>query len=188
MATQDLVIQESLSWNKIEILLERLTNLVGPQLHKEVIIVGLAVHHGQHAVGDSHDGEVLVGLVLVVVLASPLHDHLDRSHPVLVMVATPQVAWDVEAIQAVELGDQGSWVHPVVDWHNTRTCSHEVVGMTGLKEGACTKLDFSPPLTGDWLSEHSEDRLVCAGACVMTRVVDDWLALVTTDMVQAVAI
>ena len=168
MATQDFIVEESLSWNKIEILLERLTNLVSPQLREEVIIASLTVHHGEHTIGDSDNWEVLVGLVLVIVLASPLHDHLDSSDPVSIVVAAPEVTWDIEPIEVVELGNQGGWVHPVVDGHDTGACSHEEVSMTSLEEGAGSKLDFSSPLAWDWLREHSEDWLVCAGACVVT--------------------
>ena len=186
LETAQLVENERFLWQQVEVLLEGLTDEVALQALEERALRRLRLQHREHAPGDAHHREVL--RLVQVVFAGPLQDHAHLVDVLLIFVALLRVAWDVDAVDAVEFLDEAPLVEGVVDGDDSGARSLQEVRVRRLKEAlVVAERQRAAPLVRQRLGQHAEDWLVGPGAHVMAGVRQHCLAPVTAKVVSSVA-
>lgn len=181
-----LIVSERFLWQEIQVLLERLTDQVALKTLEESLLGGLGSEHGEHSPGDADDWEV--GLILQVVVASPLDRTPNCLQVLLIFVALFCITWDVETVDVLELLLEGLLVESVVDRDDTGAGSLQEIGVRALKEALEGETEVVVPLFGERLREDTEDGLVGLGSDVVARIEKDRLALVAAKMVCSVTL
>lgn len=124
---QKLIIDERLLRQKMQVLLERLSDEVRAERLEQAILGGLTLEKGEHAPRDTHDWEMFV--VFTVVLGSPLHDTLNLVHVLLIFIALFGITWDIDSRDAGELPIESGLVHAIVNRHDSGSRSLQKVSM-----------------------------------------------------------
>lgn len=181
-----LIINECLLWQEMQVLLEGLTNEVLPEATEERLLRRLSLEEGEHAPGDADNREVL--LVFKVLIGGELHDLTNCIQVLIIFVAFLRVTWDVHAVEVCKFALQNICRLRVVNRYHTCTASLQEVGMGSLKEALVGELVVIVPNVGQRLCEHSDDGLVRLCTRVVTNILKNRLALVTAQMLGALAL
>ena len=182
LETTQTIVDKGLFRQEMQVLLERFPDEFAFEASEEGLLGGLALEHGEHAPGDTHDGEVLI--VVQVLVRAECQNAPNRLQVLIIFVAILAITRDIHAINVSQFTHQLSVCLHIVDWHDASSTCLQEIGMRSLKEAFVGELEVVVPLGGERLGEHSDDRLICLGSHMVAPVFEHGFALMAAQVVR----
>ena len=139
-------------------MLQGFVNVIDWHVLERSIAAKLAPKHGEHAVADSHDWEVLA--FIQVVLVSPVEDLSDLRDELAVLERVLSVSWDVDSVGLGEKLLHCAPLEAVVNGDDASAASLQELSMGSLEVGvpvhALDALVLEPQV-GQGLCQHTNE-------------------------------